>query len=104
MHVNEGKRKARDQDWPRHYAALLEYYKEHGTCNVAVAESYECDLPNMGDDGGNYHYNDRLGYWLQAQRRKKSGVGILKLTAEQENLLQVLVHEGEISVLYSLFR
>ena len=33
------------QDWNIHYAAILEYFKEFGTCDVPKNRSYECDLP-----------------------------------------------------------
>ena len=83
----------REIEWQRHYAALLEYYKEHGTCNVHNSIYYECELPNMGDDGGNYRYNGRLYAWLIIQRTamRNEGYG---LTESQTALLQALVDEG----------
>ena len=82
-------------DWSHHYAALLEYYKEHDTCNVPSSIIYECDLPNIGDDGGNYHYKGNLGGWLNSQRRAKKGLVRNKISSEHEAQLQLLVDEGD---------
>ena len=49
----------------------------------------------MGDDGGNYHYNDTLGEWLDDQRiAKKQTVKKLSLSHECRSQLQALVDEG----------
>ena len=76
---------------------MLEYHTEYGTCNVPPLHVYECDLPNMGDDGGSYHYKDNLGKWLHIQRQAKmnSHHGINKITPDQVAQLQLLVDEGE---------
>lgn len=82
-------------DWPRHYAALLEYYKEHGTCNVNSKHGYECNLVGMGDNGQDFHYVGKLGRWLRDQRQARKG-SRPKLTPERNAQLQKLVDEGEI--------
>ena len=84
-----------DIDWPRNYAALLEYYKEHGACNVPQRDNYECDLEGLGEDWGVYHYVGNLGNWLATQRQAKKGKGTYKLTPERQALLQKLVDEGK---------
>ena len=88
-------KKQGDINWPRNYAALLEYYKEHGTCNIPIRAFYECDLEGLGEDGGLYHYAGNLGAWLKTQRQAKKGNGAYKLTTERQALLQKLVNEGE---------
>jgi len=87
-------------EWPRHYAALLEYAKEHGHCNVPWNKSYECLLPGMGDGGSDFAYSGKLGPWLQTQRRMKKGTkGNKRLTDEREAQLQTLVDQGRCCVL-----
>ena len=82
--------------WNANYAALLEYYKKHGTCNVPCKAVYECDLEGLGEeDGGVYHYVGNLGFWLDRQRKAKKGKGTYKQTPEREALLQKLVDEGK---------
>lgn len=58
--IQEKKRKC-DEDWPRHYSALLEYCKEYGHCNVPNKHSYSCELTQDQDAGGIYHYRGNLG-------------------------------------------
>jgi hypothetical protein len=87
-------------DWPRHYAALLEFYKQYGTCNVPQKAYFECDLVSTSDssqdtEGRVYHYNGKLGRWLKNQRTARKGVQRAKLTVEREALLQKLVDEGQ---------
>ena len=82
-------------DWRYHYAALLEYYKEHGTCNVPNRSNYECDLPDMGEDGSAYHYKGNLGIWLTNQRQAKKGKANGTLLPARDYLLQKLVDEGD---------
>ena len=82
-------------EWNIHYAALLEYYEEHGTCNVTTGVVYECDLEGLGENGGVYHYVGNLGEWLKGQRRTKKGTGHMKITIERLVLLQKLVDEGK---------
>ena len=96
--LEAAKEKARCKEWSLHYTALLEYYKEHNTCNVPPSESYECELPNMGDDGGDYHYNQNLGKWLYSQKQAMNGKGTLQLTSEQKAQLQLLVDQGKIQI------
>ena len=81
-------------EWYTNYAALLEYYKEHGTCNVSRKVIYECDLEGCGDDGGVYHYAGKLGFWLCNQRQAKNNQGNRKITPKRQALLQKLVDEG----------
>ncbi len=82
-------------DWPRNYAALHEYYKEFGTCNVHSKRSYECTLKGMGENGEDVHFVGNLGVWLRNQRQAKKGQGPGRLTPERLALLQALVDEGE---------
>ena len=81
-------------DWPRNYAALHEYYKEFGTCNVHSKRSYECTLVGMGENGQDVHFVGNLGVWLRNQRQAKKGQGPGRLTPERLALLQNLVDEG----------
>ena len=81
-------------EWRYHYAALLEYYKEHGTCNVPKRSSYECDIPDMGDDGAVYHYKGNLGSWLDYQRKANRSTGLHRISPERVAQLQLLVDEG----------
>ena len=78
-----------------HYSALLEFYKEFDTCNVPQRSTYECDLPGMGENGGNYHYNGTLGRWLHDQRQLKKGKNHTKVTSDRLAQLQILVDEGK---------
>ena len=89
-------KKKGDAEWPLNYAALLEYYKEHGTCNVPQDAVYECDLEGLGDDGGVHHYVGSLGSWLSNQRTaRKEKDKYKKITSERKALLQKLVDEGK---------
>ena len=86
-------------NWSHHYAALSEYYKEHGTCNIPQSHSYECDLPGMRDDVDNIiHYKANLGKWLTEQRQARKGQGCSKLSNEREAQLQILVDDGNIYI------
>ena len=89
------KAKQGDISWPRNYAALLEYYKEHGTCNVPQKTVYECDLLGLGENGGVYHYVGKLGNWLKYQRKAKKGKDNKKITPDRQAMLQTLVDEGK---------
>lgn len=82
--------------WRIHYAALLEYCKEHGTCNVPYHNRHMCLLSNFNADGTDLMYNGNLGHWLSDQRRRKRGTcsGGLKLSPEQNDLMQQLVDNG----------
>jgi hypothetical protein len=76
--------------WHGHYAALLEYCKEHGHCNVPKQATYEC----MINEGGSIiRYQGHLGSWLCYQRRLKKKEQS-KLQPDREALLQQLVDEG----------
>ena len=81
--------------WNTNYVALLEYCKEHGTCNVPSKAKYECDLKGLGEDEGVYHYVGNLGTWLHNQRIAKNGKGCNKISPERQALLQKLVDEGK---------
>ena len=93
--ITELRKKQGDIDWHRNYAALLEYYKEHETCNVPFKTIYECDLGGLGENGGVYHYVGNLGPWLNRQRKAKKGLDNRKITPERQALLQKLVDEGK---------
>ena len=81
--------------WHTNYAALLEYYNEHGTFNVPAKAVYECDLEGLGKGGGVYHYLGNLGAWLDTQRQAIKGKGDQKITPEQEALLQKHINDGK---------
>lgn len=88
-------------DWDIHYAALVEYGEEYGHCNVPtrkntpIDEYYKCVLKGLGTNGSNYKYFEKLGRWLDDQRRKKRGTrGNAVLTTEQDSKLQTLVNKG----------
>ena len=83
-------------EWKRHYGALGKYYEEHGTCNVPCNTIYQCDLEGMADDGGTFHYNRKLGIWLNNQRKARKGLKCKKLLPEREAMLQILVDEGKL--------
>ena len=57
-----------EKRWPLHYAALLQYERQYGHCNPTTTTIYACDLPNMGENGGIYHYNGKLGQWVAGQK------------------------------------
>jgi hypothetical protein len=93
-------KKLGDIDWPRHYAALIEYDKQYGHCNVHKKykkDSYVCELPGMGENGGSFHYEGKLGAWLSNQRAFHNGKrGEKRLLPEREQLLQILVDQGKL--------
>lgn len=89
-------------DWNKHFAALLEYGKIHNSYNVPQKFVFECDIPmsvavgfeSSENTSAVYHYNGRLGRWLDNQRQFKKGNGG-KLYNERNRKLQVLVDEGK---------
>ena len=74
---------------------MLEYYKEHGTCNVPSRADYECDLVGLEENGGMCHYVGKLGNWLKNQRKAKKGKDNKKITPDRQAMLQTLVDEGK---------
>ena len=80
--------------WNTNYAALLEYFKEHGTCNISQKAKCECSLEGLGENGGVLHYVGNLGRWLNNQRNAMKGTNNMKITPERQALLQKLVDEG----------
>jgi len=86
-----------ETSWHSHYAAILQYCKEHGHCNVPKGFSYECIIPDIGDDSPHGRYVGHLGSWLCYQRRlkKKDKSALLP---DREGLLQQLVDEGEYTI------
>jgi hypothetical protein len=80
--------------WSIHYAALVKYGEEYGTCNIPQNTAYKCILPDLGENGSDYEYKRNLGMWLYNQRQAKSGHGA-KLKTDQEKLLQKLVDKGK---------
>ena len=79
-------------DWGTNYDALLEYYKQHGTCNIPQEEIFECYFE------GGYHFVGRLGTWLRTQRSLKAGTARYRMKPERKVLLQKLVDEGKSNV------
>ena len=88
--------------WELHYAALLEYGKQYGHCNIPSGDSYACILPvsdavKAGDGNGDgdgmseLKYSGFLGKWLMIQGMLK---GQEKLDVAHESLLQALVDRG----------
>ena len=89
--------------WHVHYAALVNYGKQYGTCNVSRSYgSYKCELPGLGENGGIYHYIGNLGRWLEVQRLAKKGkTRTHELTHEQIQKLQILVDQGIYKYIFS---
>ena len=87
---------ATERVWQRHFAALLKYGEQHGTCNILCNIIYECDLPGMGLNGGIYKYKAKLGEWLHSQRQFKNGKRKSKLAPSRNDRLQKLVDEGRL--------
>jgi hypothetical protein len=83
--------------WETHFTALLQYQVQHGHCNVPKGFSYECIIPDIGDDSPHGRYVGHLGSWLCYQRRlkKKDKSALLP---DREGLLQQLVDEGEYTI------
>ena len=102
--ITDLNKKQGDIDWPRNYAALLEYYKMNGTCNVPYKTVYKCDLKGLGEKGGVYRYEGNLGTWLYTQRQAKKGQGNSKITPERQILLQKLVDEGKGMCVYFIMK
>ena len=94
---NDRKRKENLLNWSIHYAALLQYCEQHGTCNIPSRGTYECTLPGFGNRGEIYHYKSNLGIWLHRQRSAKKGKSRSKLTPNQETQLQLLVDQGKLN-------
>jgi len=102
--VNDARRLHGDISWARHFAALVEYKKQHGTANVSLKTTYECILPGMGDSGEDYKYQGNLGFWLNRQRQAKKGLGPggKQLSEERVSQMQVLVDEGKCIIILTL--
>ena len=85
-----------DIEWPRYYAALLEYDKQFGHCNVAPAENFTCILPGFREDGSDSKYTGPLGNWLRTQRKSLEKGTVLNKTLrpDREALLRKLVDQG----------
>jgi len=80
--------------WQKNYAALVEYGKENGHCNVPARCEYSCDLPAVDSEGVRIHYTGKLGRWLHDQRQLFKGNTKKKLRADRAQLLQALVDQG----------
>jgi hypothetical protein len=81
-------------EWRRHYAALLEYRRIHGHCNVPQSQTFECDLSESRTDAA---YTGRLGVWLSTQRVLYKSK---RLAPDRLELLQRLVDEGVLFISY----
>lgn len=99
--------------WDTHYAALLEYGRQHGHYNVPHMLTYECTFMRTADDGAiiSTPYKGNLGYWLSSQRQYKknnsetleSNTDVNKSNCQSTTvskhrlaLLQALVNEGKL--------
>ena len=82
--------------WSLHYAALLEYYKEHGHCNVPYKTEYQCKLRKMGENRQSYQYDGKLGLWLCSQKQQYAGTAPRKLSDAQMAKLQLLIDQGSV--------
>lgn len=89
------RREKSNDSWSKHYAALVEYGKEHGTCNAPLKTTFTCVLQGMGEGGTDLEYEGNIGFWLNRQRQARKHMnGHKRLTADREALLQQLVDEG----------
>jgi hypothetical protein len=82
-------------DWWTHRAALDEYAREYGHCNVPGKFQYECILHGVSD-GNNEDtpYKANLGLWLSRQRASKLGSSKTTLSSDKLASLQELVDKG----------
>jgi len=88
-----------DMEWPKCYAALIQYGQEFGTYNIPDKRFYRCEFEN-GDV-----YEGKLGYWLSWQRSLKKGLNSgSSLRPDREALLQTLVETGNFYLLYFVCR
>lgn len=80
------------ETWNRYFAALSEYIKEYGQCNLPLTTSvYECTVPSTGR-----RFCGNLSVWLFSQRLAKRGLlGRAPLTPQREALLQTLADQGK---------
>jgi hypothetical protein len=78
-----------------HFNALVKYGEEYGTCNIPTNQGYVCTLEGLGELGGDYEYDKKLGMWLSHQRQLKKG-NRGTLHHERESLLQSLVDQGKL--------
>lgn len=91
-----------DDEWPLHYAALLQFQAEFGTCNVPKGFVYKCRINQNLDINDEttrtyFEYEGQLGLWLQRQRQAKKGTSkSYKLTSDREAQLQVIVDQGHL--------
>ena len=112
MHSNKSsieENEKSETSWQRHYAALLAFYRKHGTCNVPhiSGKKFKFTLMGLGENGKVYYYCKQLGKWLHKQRKAKSDAdrnrnkGSYRLTTTHESLLQTLVDEGNDICIYN---
>jgi len=68
--------------WDTHHAALLEYGRQNGHCNVPHMLTYECNLLHTAEDGTvtSIPYKGNLGFWLSSQRQYKKNNDALEST------------------------
>lgn len=79
------------------FLALLRFGTGHGHYNIAFDMAFDCQVM-LG--GVPKHYSGNLGHWLCKQRRAWRSFDGNKLTADERQLLQMLVDKGKLH-LYS---
>jgi len=86
-------RPPKEAPWGLQYAALLEYGRQFGHCNVPHSTRFECDVQD--DNGSVVHYCGNLGRWVSVQRQVfKGDKSIQKRPCpERRALLQALVDQ-----------
>jgi hypothetical protein len=81
--------------WSLHYAALLEYCKQQGHCNVPHDLTFACVLKEMGKNGEDYQYEEKLGDWLTNQRSIYHGHKGQKMEPDRRAKLEELHEKGK---------
>ena len=85
-------------DWNVNFAALIEYAKAKGDCNVPEDFNFECDIISTSNvDKSVLHYQSNLGKWLQLQYVKFKNGGWNNDDMIQNSLFQELIAAGQLS-------